>query len=110
MDQPYFYISLDKIRITSGVAKTYTRKIIRDIADHITLYGIQTPLLLDEQLNVVMGHGYYLAAELIGLKNVPCIIYRSPEYHMQAAPRVPLREEKEPFKDKKDLFGVKAFR
>ncbi|MEL6913782.1 MAG: ParB/Srx family N-terminal domain-containing protein [Pseudomonadota bacterium] len=53
-------------------ARTHSRKQIRQIADSIEAFGFTNPELIDEARTTLAGHGRVAAAELLGLREVPC--------------------------------------
>lgn len=57
-------------------ARTHTAKQIKQIADSITQFGWTNPLLIDDEGNVVAGHGRLEAAKLLRMTSVPCIVLR----------------------------------
>lgn len=44
------------------------------VAESIRRYGVKQPLVLDKQCVIVVGHTRYLAAQKLGMEEVPCII------------------------------------
>ena len=46
---------------------------ISRIADSITEFGFNVPVLVDDQLHIIAGHGRVLAASKLGLEQVPTI-------------------------------------
>src|SRR5262245_26486972 len=46
---------------------------IRQIARSIKAFGFNVPILIDQNGKVVVGHGRWRAAELLGMKEVPTI-------------------------------------
>jgi len=49
---------------------------IKAIADSITEFGWKQPLVVDSKRVIVIGHGRFEAAKLLGLKTVPVIVAR----------------------------------
>tara|TARA_R110000803_G_C11945345_1_gene317046 strand:+ start:40 stop:645 length:606 start_codon:yes stop_codon:yes gene_type:complete len=47
---------------------------IKQIASSIREFGFTNPLLIDNSNNVIAGHGRLKACELIGIKEVPCVV------------------------------------
>ena len=54
-------------------ARTHSRKQVRQIADRIEIFGFTNPVLIDEQLAILAGHGRVEAAMLLGMSDVPCL-------------------------------------
>jgi DNA modification methylase len=55
-------------------------KQVRQIANSIRIFGFNVPVLIDQHLNVIAGHGRLLAAGLLGMTEVPtiCLDHLSP--------------------------------
>ena len=47
---------------------------VKQIAASITEFGFTSPLLIDSLNNIIAGHGRLLACELLGIKEVPCVL------------------------------------
>ena len=47
---------------------------VAQIAASITEWGWTTPILVDEQNNVIAGHGRLLAARKLGMQDVPVVV------------------------------------
>ena len=54
-------------------ARTHTNKQIRQIAASIETFGWTNPILIDQDRQVVAGHGRLAAAKLLGLEEIPAI-------------------------------------
>jgi hypothetical protein len=54
--------------------RLHSNKQIGQIAKSIESFGFNVPILLDPELRVVAGHGRLLAAQLMGLNEVPTIL------------------------------------
>jgi hypothetical protein len=52
-------------------ARTHSKKQIRQIAASISALGWTYPILIDEGANIIAGNGRFLAAVLLGLREVP---------------------------------------
>lgn len=52
-------------------AKEHPEKQIKKIANSIREFGFLVPILVDKDLNIIAGHGRYIAAQLLGLGVVP---------------------------------------
>ncbi len=57
----------------AGNARTHSKKQIRQIAQSIERFGFTNPVLIDEANGIMAGHGRVLAAQSIGLTEVPCL-------------------------------------
>lgn len=49
-------------------------KAIEKVAESIKNFGFKVPLVIDKNNIIVTGHTRYKASQLLGLKEVPCII------------------------------------
>jgi DNA modification methylase len=66
-------VSVDKLRPNPRNARTHSKKQLRQIANSIERFGWTYPLLVDESGTILAGHGRFLAAQLLGLNEVPVI-------------------------------------
>lgn len=53
--------------------RVHSDKQVQQIAQSIETFGFNVPILVDDQENVVAGHGRLLAAQKLGSKTVPVI-------------------------------------
>ena len=54
-------------------ARTHSKRQIRQIANSIRRFGFCNAVLVDDDLNILAGHGRVKAAELLGLTSVPTV-------------------------------------
>ena len=54
-------------------AKKHSDDQVKLIARSIKEFGFINPVLIDKDRNVIAGHGRLMAAEKLGIENVPCI-------------------------------------
>ena len=54
-------------------AKQHGKDQVERIARSIRELGFLSPCLIDQDLNVIAGHGRIMAAKLIGMETVPCV-------------------------------------
>lgn len=54
--------------------RTHSKKQVRKIASSIRRFGFRNPILIDEDNNVVAGHGRLLAAAELGMNDVPTLL------------------------------------
>ena len=57
-------------------SRTHSEQQVKQIAASIKEFGFTNPILVDENNGVIAGHGRLLAAEILGLENVPTITLR----------------------------------
>ena len=55
-------------------ARTHSGQHVAQIAASIREFGFTNPVLIDEEGGIIAGHGRVLAAHLLGLDEVPCIV------------------------------------
>lgn len=55
-------------------ARTHSPAQVQDIAGSITQWGWTNPILVDESGKMIAGHGRVLAAELLGVEQVPVMV------------------------------------
>ena len=55
------------------IAHTHSKRQIRQIANSIRRFGFCNPILTDDNLTILAGHGRVKAAELLGLTCVPTV-------------------------------------
>jgi hypothetical protein len=65
---------IDALKPNARNARTHSKKQIRQIADSIATFGFVVPILIDEDGDIIAGHGRYEAAKLLSLKQVPVIV------------------------------------
>jgi hypothetical protein len=58
-------------------SRTHSNTQVAQIAASITEFGWTNPILIDEQNNVIAGHGRILAAKKLNFDAVPCIVLGS---------------------------------
>ena len=54
-------------------ARTHSRKQIRQIANSIERFGFCNPVLIDDDQQIIAGHGRVAAAKLLGIESVPIV-------------------------------------
>lgn len=65
---------ISQIKPNARNSRTHSAKQIRQIVDSIIAFGFASPLLVSEDLEVIAGHGRYLAAMQLGLEKVPVVV------------------------------------
>lgn len=66
-------LSVNQLKPYAKNARTHSKRQIKQIAESITRFGFTNPVLIDENRQIIAGHGRAQAAELVGLKRVPTI-------------------------------------
>lgn len=54
-------------------AKIHGKKQLEKLKDSISEFGFLTPCLIDQDFNIIAGHGRVLAAKELKIKKVPCV-------------------------------------
>ncbi len=54
-------------------ARTHSTAQVEQIAKSIETFGFNNPVLIDENNQIIAGHGRVMAAKLLDLKTAPCI-------------------------------------
>lgn len=67
------YTALENLNPYKGNPKVHDEKQIQQIAKSIERFGFNNPILIDEKLEVIAGHGRLLAARLLKLETVPVV-------------------------------------
>lgn len=57
-----------------GNSRTHSTQQTQQIASSIKEFGFTNPVLIDEDNGIIAGHGRVLAAQLLGMDEVPCIV------------------------------------
>lgn len=55
-------------------ARTHSEEQIKQIASSIRLFGFTNPVLIDEENNLIAGHGRIAAASLMKMEKVPALV------------------------------------
>ena len=64
---------LDSIRPYAANAKKHDATQVANVAESIRQYGFVQPIVIDKDGVIVIGHCRALAAEKLGMKEVPCV-------------------------------------
>lgn len=67
------YIPIINIKEYENNTKEHPDWQVEQIANSIRAFGFNDPLALDEDNQIIEGHGRYLAAKRIAMKKVPCV-------------------------------------
>jgi len=66
-------LPIGDIKPYSKNAKQHPEKQIKKIADSIQEFGFNQPIVVDKEGIIVVGHGRYIAAQFLGLEEVPVL-------------------------------------
>src|SRR5262245_7390817 len=64
---------INALRAQRHNARTHSQRQIRQIADSIQRFGFCNPILVDEDLTILAGHGRVAAAQRLNLTTVPTV-------------------------------------
>src|SRR5207237_3782671 len=67
------YVPTGQLKPDPRNARVHSKKQIRQIARSIESFGFNVPILIDNNFEVIAGHGRVLAAKHLGLTEVPTI-------------------------------------
>lgn len=72
-------LPIDSIKIYWRNPRKFQKEAIKNIAKSIQEYGFNQPIVIDNNNIIVVGHGRYQAANILKMKEVPCIRVNLPE-------------------------------
>lgn len=67
------WLPLAELTPYAANARTHSAEQVQQIADSVREFGWTNPVLVDEAGGIIAGHGRVMAAELLGLEQVPAI-------------------------------------
>lgn len=73
MQQNIIYKRIKDLHPYKNNAKKHPKEQVEQIANSIKEFGFTQPVLIDENNNVIAGHGRILGAKKAGLKSVPTV-------------------------------------
>lgn len=77
-------MDISKIKPYEKNAKVHPKKQIEQVANSIKKFGFNQPIVLDKNNVIIVGHGRYEAAKLLGLDDVPTITVNLTEEQAKA--------------------------
>jgi DNA modification methylase len=66
-------LPVEALRPYANNARTHSKKQIRQIANSVRRFGFNNPVLIDDQGQIIAGHGRVAAAKLLGISAVPTV-------------------------------------
>jgi DNA modification methylase len=66
------HIPPDRLRPQERNARTHSKKQLRQLMRSIEEFGFTNPVLIDEEMTILAGHGRVAAARELGMETVPC--------------------------------------
>jgi ParB-like chromosome segregation protein Spo0J len=79
------YLPIAALQLNPRNARLHTEKQVRQLANSISSFGFNVPVLVDSQLQVVAGHGRVLACQKLGIPEVPTICLEHLSEHQRRA-------------------------
>jgi hypothetical protein len=67
------YRNIEELKSNPKNPRRHSKKQIREIARSIETFGFNVPLLVDNKLQLIAGHGRFEASKLLGFPQVPTI-------------------------------------
>lgn len=55
-------------------SRTHSEEQVTQIASSIREFGFTNPIIIDDKNNIIAGHGRIMAANKLGIKEVPCVV------------------------------------
>ena len=66
-------VEIAKIKPYKNNAKIHGKNQLKKLQESISEFGFVTPCLIDQDFNLIAGHGRVEAAKAMGMKEVPCV-------------------------------------
>ncbi len=66
-------IEISKLKPAARNARTHAKGQIKQIANSIRRFGFTNPVLVDDENQIVAGHGRVAAANTLGITEIPCL-------------------------------------
>lgn len=66
-------VEIAKIKPYKNNAKIHSKNQLKKLQESISEFGFLTPCLIDQDFNLIAGHGRVEAAKALGMKEVPCV-------------------------------------
>lgn len=70
------WLPLRSLKPAKKNARTHSKKQIKQVANSIRQFDWTYPILVDEELRIICGHGRWEAAKQLGVKDVPVLVMR----------------------------------
>lgn len=69
----YENVEISKLKPYENNARTHSKEQVEKIARSIKEFGFINPVLIDNEYGIIAGHGRVLAAQKLGMIEVPCL-------------------------------------
>lgn len=67
------YINTEELVPYKKNSRTHSEEQIKQISESMKEFGFTNPILIDEENEIIAGHGRVLGAKKLGIESVPCI-------------------------------------
>ncbi len=67
------YLPISLLKPDPRNTRTHSKQQIRQVADSIEQFGFVSPILIDQDDQIIAGHARWNAAKKVGLETVPVI-------------------------------------
>lgn len=67
------YINTEELVPYKKNSRTHSEEQIKQISESMKEFGFTNPVLIDEENEIIAGHGRVLGAKKLGIESVPCI-------------------------------------
>lgn len=101
------YVSVSDIKPYKNNPKIHKAKQVTQIGSSIKEFSFTNPILLDENNEILAGHGRYLAAKELKLDTVPCVVLDHLSNQQKRAYRIADNKLTELGKWDENLLGLK---
>ena len=81
-------MTLGQVKPDPSNPRRHSKRQVQKLAAAYGEFGYISPLLVDEHATIIAGHGRWLAAERLGLAEVPVIVLRGLSKDQKAALRI----------------------
>ncbi|MBQ6110542.1 MAG: site-specific DNA-methyltransferase [Alphaproteobacteria bacterium] len=65
------YVDIDAVKPSARNPRTHNREQVQQIADSMRKFGWVNPILVDENMEIIAGHGRLMAGKQLGYRQVP---------------------------------------
>ena len=72
----YILMPINELIANENNPNIHSAKNIEELSKSITEWGFTNPILIDEENEIVAGHGRWEAAKLLNIEIVPCIVLK----------------------------------
>lgn len=78
-------VDVEKLVPYAKNAKIHGKRQLEKLKDSISEFGFLTPCLIDQDFNIIAGHGRVMAAKELNIKKVPCVFIEGLSDHQRRA-------------------------